>query len=511
MQKEIDVSGVIDSLSPIERAILPYIKEKDIGKIAEKSGLNKAGVLRAIEFLSNKKIINLKFEEKNMIFLGNNGLVYIQHGLPERKLLHLIDSKKTVALSNGAKESRLNEHEFKAALGALKRKALINIEHGKIMLVAKKEEITKKMLEESLLDTLPREFESLAPEEKFAYQQLLARKDIVRAEKVSVPKFILTEIGEKLIKSDLKKAGDLIEELTPAILRGEKWRGKKFRKYDVESPVPQIYGGKRQPYLEFLQDVKHKLVALGFEEASGELVESEFWNFDALFQPQFHVARDWSSTYFVKNKMPDEKIDKNTIESVKKQHEASWMYKWDEKKAKNRILRPQGTVLSARELASNITKLKIPGKYFSIARCYRPDVVDATHLSEFNQVEGIIVKEGLTLKNLFSILEMFAREIAGAKEVAFRPSYFPFTEPSVELFVKHEKFGWIELGGAGIFRRELVKSLVGKDITVLAWGLGIDRLAMMKLGVNDIRELFSYDLDFLRKGLKNKQQEKEKK
>ena len=503
-----DTKELIESLSPIERTILPFLKEKDIGKIAEKSGLNKAGVLRAVEFLSNKKIINLKFIEKNMIFMGNNGLVYLKDGLPERNLLNLLDRKKTISLDSGNKESGLNEHEFKAALGALKRKALISIEHGKITISAKKEEITKKMLEEALLETLPREIESLAPEEKFAYQQLLTRKDIVRNEKVSMPEFALTEIGIKIIKSDLKKASDFIEELTPEIIKKDSWKGKKFRRYDVTSKLPEIYGGKRQPYLEFLKEVREKLVALGFEEMSGDLVESEFWNFDALFQPQFHVARDWTSTYFVKNKLPAEKIDKNILSNVKKQHEESWKYKWDEKKAENKILRPQGTVLSARQIAGNLNKLKIPGKYFAIARTYRPDVVDATHLSEFNQVEGIIVKENLTLKNLFSVLEMFAREVAGAREIMLRPSYFPFTEPSVELFVKHEKFGWIELGGAGIFRREVVKPLIGKDMTVLAWGLGIDRLAMMKLGINDIRELFSYDLDFLRKGVKKPARER---
>jgi len=496
---------LIDSLSPIERAVLPYLKEKNITKIAEKSGLNKAGVLRAIEFLSNKKVISLKFIEKNMIVLGNNGLVYLQNGLPERNLLKLLDEKKILPLQDAMRLSKLNEHEFKAALGALKRKALIRIENGKIILGAKKEEIIKKMFEESFIETLPRELESLAPEEKFAFQQLLLRKDIVRAEKVSTPEFSLTGVGEKVIKADLKKASDLVEELTPDMLKKDSWKGKKFRRYDVESPVPQIFGGKRQPYVEFLQNVRNKLVALGFEEMSGELVESEFWNFDALFQPQFHVARDWTSTYFVKNKLPNEKIDRKIIESVKKQHESSWNYKWDEEKANNKLLRPQGTVLSARQLASNLSQLKIPGKYFSIARCYRPDVVDATHLSEFNQVEGIIVKENLTIKNLFAVLEMFAREVAGAREIMLRPSYFPFTEPSVELFVKHEKFGWIELGGAGILRREVVKPLTGKDMTVLAWGLGIDRLAMMKLGINDIRELFSYDLDFLRKGGKNKE------
>jgi len=156
--------------------------------------------------------------------------------------------------------------------------------------------------------------------------------------------------------------------------------------------------------------------------------------------------------------------------------------------------RAHGTCLSARTLAS---KPEIPGKYFAIARCYRPDVLDATHLIEFNQVEGIVIDESLNLRNLLGILEMFAKEIAGAKEVKFFPDYYPFTEPSVQLSAKHPEMGWIEFGGSGIFREELTKPL-GIDVPVIAWGIGIDRLAMFKLGVNDIRYLFSYVLEWLR-------------
>jgi phenylalanyl-tRNA synthetase alpha chain len=278
------------------------------------------------------------------------------------------------------------------------------------------------------------------------------------------------------------------------MLKKNAWKGKQFRKYDIVSPVPRLFGGKRQPYLSFLQEVREKLVALGFEEMSGSIVENEFWNYDALFQPQFHAAREWTSTYYIKNKLKQEAIDKKIVENVKQQHEKSWKYNWSLEHAMRLILRPQGTVLSARQLP----KAKVPGKYFAIARCYRPDVIDAKHLAEFNQVEGIIVQENLTLKNLLHILELFAREICNVKEIKFVPHYFPFTEPSVELHAKHPKFGWVELGGAGIFRREVTMPLFGNDVTVLAWGLGIDRLAMYKMGVEDIRELFSYDINFLR-------------
>lgn len=484
--------GVIRSLSPIERKILPFLVCNSIAEIIEKSKEDRTLVLRALEFLANKGIIKLTYTAKKSVVLGTNGILYLKQGLPERKLLNLLTQAISLSLDE-AKKTGLSENELKAAIGALKRKALASLENGKLILQAKKEEISKKMLEEQFLEQLPIEFDKLNPEQKYSLEQLKNRKDIIKIEETKKVNFEITELGRKLEKEDFSKL-NYIEQLTSDILKKKAWKGKQFRKYDILSPVPKIFGGKRQPYLAFLQGVREKLVALGFEEMIGSLVENEFWNFDALFQPQFHIAREWSSTYYVKNKLKAEAIDKRVIAGVKQQHEKSWHYRWQLQNALRLILRPQGTVLSARQLP----KAKIPGKYFAITRCYRPDVVDASHLSEFNQVEGIIVQENLTLRNLLYILELFAREIGQVKEIKFVPHYFPFTEPSVELHGKHPKFGWIELGGAGIFRREVTMPLLGKDITVLAWGLGIDRLAMHKLGIEDIRQLFSQDLDFLR-------------
>src|SRR3989344_1390312 len=157
--------------------------------------------------------------------------------------------------------------------------------------------------------------------------------------------------------------------------------------------------------------------------------------------------------------------------------------------------RAHGTAVSARTLAAGPN---IPGKYFSLSRCFRPDVIDVTHGVEFNQLEGIVIDESLNFKNLLGILKMFAIEIAGAEKVKFLPDYYPFTEISCQLSAKHPDLGWIEFGGSGIFREELTQPL-GVNVPVLAWGLGIDRLAMFKLGIDDIRNLFTRDLNWLRK------------
>jgi len=457
--------------------------------------LEETAVMRALQFLENKKIVNLTSEKKKIVDLGDNGVVYLKNELPERRLLNLLAEKKEIKLED--KPGKLSDNEFKAAIGALKKKAMIETKEGKIILVATIAEIGKKMLEEQFLEILPIEISSLKPEQLYALKALESRKDIITVEEKKEIKLKLTDLGKEIIKKDLSNAEKLLENLTPEIIKTESWKGKKFRRYDISSSVPVIYGGKRQPYYYFLQEVRDKLIGMGFKEMTGSTLVSEFWNFDALFQPQFHAARDWSDTYRIKGlkaALPNE----NIVQKVKKIHEEKWKYKWDKEKARQIILRPQGTVLSAQTLAK-----EREGKFFAIARTYRPDIVDAKHLSEFNQVEGIIIGKNLNFPNLLHTLKTFAIKIANAKpeNIRFRPSYFPFTEPSVEMDVKHEKLGWIEIGGAGIFRKEVTEPLTGikdKDLRVLAWGLGIDRLAMLNLGINDIRELFSSNLEFLR-------------
>ena len=193
------------------------------------------------------------------------------------------------------------------------------------------------------------------------------------------------------------------------------------------------------------------------------------------------------------------------IKKVKAAHESGanigsigWRYSFDVEQTKRCLLRTQGTACSARMLGSS--ELEIPGKYFGITRNFRYDVIDATHLPDFYQTEGFVIDEGLTLRHLIGLLRMFAKEFADTEDVRVVPGYFPFTEPSAELFAKHPKLGWVELGGAGIFRPEMVKPLLGKHMSIIAWGVGIDRIGMFKLGLTDIRQLFSHDLSFLREG-----------
>ena len=285
------------------------------------------------------------------------------------------------------------------------------------------------------------------------------------------------------------------------MLKDGSWRDKKFRKYNITLPPPRITAGRKHPYREFLDFVKYKLVSMGFKEMRGPIIECEFWNMDALYMPQFHPARDIHDAYFLSEPRYAKTIKEPFLKNVSSTHRdgwktgsRGWRYQFSEERAKRLLLRSQGTAVSARTLSEGA---QVPGKYFSIARCFRYEQVDAIHSCDFFQVEGIVLGEDINFRTLLGLLKLFALEVAKAEESKFLPAYFPFTEPSVELHVRHPKLGWIELGGAGLFRPEVTIPL-GIKVPVIAWGLGLDRMAMVALEIHDIRDLFSPDLDLIR-------------
>jgi phenylalanyl-tRNA synthetase alpha chain len=312
----------------------------------------------------------------------------------------------------------------------------------------------------------------------------------------------ITETGKTVARKAVKGTAE-VTQITQELIVTGKWRKVNLQRYNIEAAVAKTWPGKKHPYLRFLDEVKERLINLGFKEMTGTSVETSFFNFDALYTPQDHPAREIMDIYFVKSpKWGKIGAEKQVLLNVKQTHEngwktgsKGWQYRYSVQEAKRLILRGHGTCLSARTLLSK--NLEIPGRYFSIARCYRPEVLDQTHLTEFNQVEGIVVDENLNLRDLLGILMTFATEIAGANRVKMKPDYYPFTEPSVELSAYKEGYGWIEFGGSGIFRPEVTLPL-GIKAPVIAWGLGIDRLFMMKAKINDIRCLFSKDLHWLR-------------
>ena len=283
------------------------------------------------------------------------------------------------------------------------------------------------------------------------------------------------------------------------MLKQGTWKNKKFRSYNIALNPPRQSIGRKHPYKEFLDFVKYKFIGMGFEEMRGPLVENEFWDMDALFMPQFHPARNIHDVYFVK----EPTVMHGHRRALCKAGRGSAQGRRQDRFHRLALSLRRRTCKTAdppepghgRVGAHPGVGTEVPGKYFSIARCFRYDAVDATHAPDFYQVEGIVLGEDINFKTLLGLLKLFGQEIAKAGEFQFRPAYFPFTEPSVELHVKHPELGWMELGGAGIFRPEVTKPL-GVDVPVIAWGLGLDRMAMVALGIKDIRDLFSQGSGF---------------
>ena len=497
-----NINKIIESLSPNETKILPYLKEKDIEEIAKKSELDKTSVLRALDYLENKRILTLSHVKKKIVEVGINGALYKKKGLPERRLLNLITEKRILKMDDAQKQSGLSDDEFKASIGALRKKALIDIKNEKIILTGSGNEISKKTLEELFIEVLPVNYNSLTPEQLYALKSFERRKNIIQIKEEETIGIILTKLGEEIIKSG-KKVGELIEAITPKILEKESaWKGKKFRRYDVTSPLPSINGGKRHFVNQAADYAKKVWTDMGFKEMSGDIVQSSFWVFDALFTAQDHPVREMQDTFFTNRKgnLPDKKIVKAVKESHEKGVDGSkgWQYNWDEEEAKRLVLRTHTTCLSSNTLA-NLDKKDIPAKFFAIGKCFRNETVDWSHGFEFNQTEGIVVDENLNFRNLLGYLKEFFKKM-GFEKVRFMPSYYPYTEPSVQIDVWHpEKKKWFELGGAGIFRPEVTIPLLGEKMTVLAWGPGFDRMIMDYYNIKDLREMYKNDISQLRK------------
>ena len=484
-----EIEKIAAELSEIEAKTLSVLAdggERNAGLVNRESGLNIDSVRRAFSWLEEKGLIEVKEQREKIFQLTTEGKKALVKGLPEKVLLQtLLGMGEKSFLGELREKSGLNEKEFSAALGENKRKEFIafvfNTEgEKKIVLLTDtaKEFFKEKTSEEKVLEKINKNLH-LFEEEKIVFGKLLRRGLVEEKETVQ---------RTAKISAQGKKALEIAQKTTQ-------------RAFNVAAPVPEIFIGKKQPYVQFLGAIRRRLAAMGFKEMPERLVTQEFYNFDVLFQPQNHPARSWTESYQLKHpshgKLPGKKI----VERVRAAHEhgsiagsKGWGYKWSEEIASRLMPSAHGTAADARQMVEGVEEER---KYFVINRVFRPDVLDAKHLIEFNQLDGFVVGRGLNFRNLLFMLKELAMEIAGAKQVKFFPDYYPFTEPSVQLSALHPEMGWVEFAGAGIFRPEITENLGIKE-PVIAWGMGIDRLAMFRLGIHDIRMLFSDDLNWLR-------------
>ena len=441
--------------------------------------------------------------------LTDLGKTQAEEGTPAQRIFDLLKNSEPLALPQIAEKLGLEKSDIGSAYGSLSKAGTCAMnEENKAYIkndqlpsdVTETAELLKKGLAGAIDES------SMTDREKELMGRISKKRGAAgspyKMSESEVVTYRMTKLGDEAKEALLKAniTGEEIGVLTPQIIANGSWKTASFRPYGLDAPVQRLIPGRHNPYANYIQWVKDKLTSLGFEEFDGPLVENEFWNGDALFMPQFHSARDIHDVYYVKEPRHCKAIEEPWLSNVANTHEnggntgsRGWQYKFDHEFTRRQILRSQGTVLSAHQL----TKAKVPGKYFGIVRCFRFDEVDAKHGADFYQTEGIVIGKEANLKDLLGLLKMFAVEVAGATDFKYVPGYFPFTEPSIEIHIKHPVLGWFEMGGSGIFRPEVTKSL-GIDEPVLAWGLGIDRMAMMHLGINDIRDLFSPNIDSVR-------------
>ena len=453
----------------IEKKIITSLKENPIQtpETLEKSTqLLPDQIRRGIEWLKLKNLAIVEESKSSTMSLGKNGLDSFEKGLPERRLLNLV--------KNGPRKLS----DLQKELGFI---------FGPAMGLCRKNNWIETSSDEIIVKNIP----SILPGEK-TLQQIGGRKlskdeidKIDLTELLKRPDFIIEDIvkSKKISLTDSAKSID-VSNISGAI--------------DVEAKVPELFVARTHPLKDTIDEIREIFVTLGFSEILGNMTQSSFWNFDALFTPQDHPARELQDTFFLDGISAKKIGTAEQIRKVSDSHKKNWRYHWDINEARKMVLRTHTTCVTIKHLAENKPD---EARIFSLGRVFRNEKVSYKHLVEFNQIEGIVVGKDANLRNLMGIQREFYKRI-GITKIKFWPTFFPYTEPSLQTMVYNEKLGkWIELFGMGIFRPEVTKPL-GITKPVLAWGGGIERIAMLKYDLDDVREFYNNNLGWLRSNTK---------
>lgn len=495
-------------LHKLEQIVLLALKEErrlNISEIRGRTKLNEAAIMRAALWLSSKNLAKIEEEKRTFVQLGPEGRKFLREGVPERRLVSsVLDLNGRATFDQATRASGLEKQEATIAIGWAKQKNWLTVRKEEETLILEAKQEPEFGPDEKLIDTL---MEGRLPVDRLSTELLtglnaLRRRPGVLAFSDEAKRYVvLTDDGVKEAQQIVQVVKE-VSLLTQDLIRTGRWRDVKLRRFDVTAPGPAVYPGKVHPIRQIIQEVRESFLEMGFTEIRGPLVETAFWNFDALYQPQDHPAREMQDTFYISHPSLGNLPTKEITRAVGKVHENGWItgstgwgYKWSLDEARKLILRTHTTATTIRYLAEH---KEPPVKVFSVDRVYRNEKVDYKHLAEFHQVEGIVMDKKVTLRDLMGILNEFYRKL-GMEKVQFWPSYFPYTEPSVQTTVFVPELGrWIELCGMGIFRPEVVRPF-GIKHPVLAWGGGLERIIMIKLGVDDMRYLYKNDLSWIRR------------
>ena len=453
----------------IEKKIISSLKEnsRQSPESLEKStSLSPDQVRRGIEWLRLKGLAIVKESKTSLISLGKNGLESVEKGLPERQLLN--------SLKGGPRKlsdlQRQLGPAFGPAMGLARKNNWVKADSDSVSLNNAPEEIpAEKIIRQIGRGKIPRE-----NVDSSGLSALLRRPDFVIEDMAKTKEVTLSDSAKTLELSGSSGA------------------------IDVEARVPQVFVARTHPLKDTIDEIREIFVTLGFSEIIGGMAQSSFWNFDALFTPQDHPARELQDTFYLDGVLAKKIATPGQIRRVSDSHKKNWRYQWDINEARKMVLRTHTTCVTIRHLAETRPD---EARVFSLGRVFRNEKVSYKHLVEFNQIEGVVAGRNATLRDLMGIQREFYKRI-GITRIKFWPTFFPYTEPSLQTMVYNERLGkWVELFGMGIFRPEVTRPL-GIAKPVLAWGGGIERIAMLRYGLDDVREFYNNDLDWLRSASK---------
>ncbi len=454
-----------------------------IEEIERISGIPRSTIASLAENLALKKLVKIERSVKQIYRSTEEG-VRSTRSFPEEELLEIL-RKSGGSISTSEAEEILGKEKASIAIAWARRKGWVRVEGGRLILTGGHSmERYRKALEKAIHGAAEEEL-GLSPEE---LAELVRRKMLAREETSE----IILEILDSGLRA-LETLGGLVvvSKITRDIVI-QRPSNIIIKPYNVEAEPPKIYPAYRHFYVDFLDMLREIMLSLGFDEISDELVIPELWNFDALFQAQDHPAREIHDTLAVEGEA-DLGAYSDLIEKVSREHSRGWGYMYSRSIASRLVMRSQTTAATIKYLYHH---REPPVRAFIVGRVFRFDRIDAKHLPEFHQLDGIAMEHDMSLRKLLGILTQVTRAL-GFKDVVFKPGYFPFTEPSVEGYVRIGDLGYVEIFGSGLFRPEVLR-IAGVEHNVAAWGMGVDRLAMAYLAINDIRELYTPEIDRLR-------------
>ena len=481
-----------------------------VDALAAATDLPPETVTGAVFELEDEGLVAVSERVDETVALTDEGREYVTDGLPEVRLyeaaLEAGADADPVSMGQVIGASGLEGGAVDIALSNYARKGYGAIDSG---------EITADPDADPAADAEANALEALADADDAPIDSVdvdsetlegLERRGLLERRESTIREVTLTERAVTELMAGIETA-ETVGQVTPELLTSGEWEDVEFAEYNVEADAEQVEGGKVHILRQTAERVKDTLVGMGFQEMDGPHVDADFWINDCLFMPQDHPARTHWDRFALEQPTHIDDLPADLVERVERAHREGvgldgegYHSPWDEDFARALALRGHTTSLSTRYLSGEeVGDLEPPQRYFSVEKVYRNDTLDPTHLLEFFQIEGWVMAEDLSVRDLMGTFEEFYSQF-GITDIQFKPHYNPYTEPSLELFGTHPTTGeLVEIGNSGIFREEMLEPL-GVECDVMAWGLALERLLMLMYGFEDIRDIHGTlcDLELLR-------------